>query len=307
MARKIILVADPGIDTAFAIVLALHDPQLDVVAIAPTAGNVSAQQSTNNVHVIVETVDPPRLPRLGAALPVNDGHDATKEHGPTGLGNLSLTSRGLHNVRPVDKLLVEEVRQNKGEVTVVAIGPLTPLAHALDRDADFAKMLKSLVIVGGSWREPGDAAPMSEFHMHHDPLAARRVLHCGVPMTLLPLDITRQALFAPAELDDLVPDTTPGGSFLRKMVPFGVHATAKTCGIEGYYLKDVMGVVAAAMPQWFHAKPMTVDVETHGEVTRGMTVFDLRSNRDAPNVDVVLEVDMPNVRKYVRQVFHHPG
>jgi inosine-uridine nucleoside N-ribohydrolase len=307
MARKVILIADPGIDTAFALVLALHDPQLDVLAIAPTAGNVSAEQATNNVHVIVETVDPPRLPRLGAALPLDSGHHGTKEHGPTGLGCLSLTSRGLHNARPVDKLLVEEVRQHKGEVSVVVLGPLTALAHAMDREADFAKMLKSLVIVGGSWREPGDAGPMSEFHMHFDPVAARRVLQCGVPMTLLPLDITRQALFAPAELDDLVPNSTPGGSFLRKMVPFGVHATAAMCGIEGYFLKDVLGVVAAAMPQWFHAKPMTVDVETHGELTRGMTVFDLRPQRGAPNVDVVQEVDMPNVRKYLRQVFHHPG
>jgi hypothetical protein len=78
MARKVIVVADPGIDGAFAVALALRDPNLDLIGLAATAGNVSAEQATRNVHILIEQLDPPRWPRLGAALP--------SDYGTTGRG-----------------------------------------------------------------------------------------------------------------------------------------------------------------------------------------------------------------------------
>ncbi len=88
MARKVILVTDPGIDGAFAGALALFAPELEVVGLAATAGNVPAEQATRNVHILVEQLDPPRWPRLGAALPVEYDVDARSLHGPNGLGGV---------------------------------------------------------------------------------------------------------------------------------------------------------------------------------------------------------------------------
>src|SRR5262245_53691496 len=85
MAQKVILVADPGIDTAFAVALALHDPEIDVVGLVASAGNIPADRATQNVHLLINAVDPPKWPRLGAALPVTYDIDGTKLHGPDGL------------------------------------------------------------------------------------------------------------------------------------------------------------------------------------------------------------------------------
>src|SRR5262245_45369066 len=115
MARPVVLVADPGIDTAFALALALHDPELDVLGLAATAGNVPADQATQNVHIVVEQLDPPRWPRLGAALPVEYDVDGTRLHGPTGLGGVNFPCARLHHPHPGDKLLIDLARQHPRE------------------------------------------------------------------------------------------------------------------------------------------------------------------------------------------------
>src|SRR5438309_3754510 len=110
MARKVILIADPGIDGAFAIALALHDPDLNVVGLAATAGNVPAEQATRNVHILVEQLDPARWPRLGAALPVEYDVDARALHGANGLGGVDFPCAQLHHPHASDKLLCDLVR-----------------------------------------------------------------------------------------------------------------------------------------------------------------------------------------------------
>src|SRR5712692_4871609 len=97
MARKVLLVADPGIDGAFAISLALHDPELEVVGLAATAGNVSADQATKNVHILIHQIDPARWPRLGAALPMEYDVDGSRLHGPGGFGGASFPSAETHH------------------------------------------------------------------------------------------------------------------------------------------------------------------------------------------------------------------
>ncbi len=183
MANKVILIGDPGIDTAFAVALALNDPTLEVLALLATAGNVSAEQATRNVHIVVEQLDPRRWPRLGAALPVEYDLDGIRLHGPGGLGGVSFPCAELHHPHPSDRLLVDMVRQHPKEVTVVSMGPLTVLARALDRDPELPALVQRVVCLGGTLNEPGNAGPVSEFHFACDPLAARQVLQCGVSLT----------------------------------------------------------------------------------------------------------------------------
>src|SRR6516164_649123 len=136
MARKLIFVADPGIDGAFAVALALREPELELLGLAATAGNVSAEQATRNVHILIEQLDPPRWPRLGAALPVEYPVDAVKLHGSGGLGGIDFPCAQLHHPHPSDKLLSDLLHLHPKEVAVVLMGPPSVFARALDRDSD---------------------------------------------------------------------------------------------------------------------------------------------------------------------------
>src|SRR5690348_180464 len=109
MARKVILITDPGIDGAFAVTLALHDPDLEVLGLAATAGNVTAEQATQNVHILVEQSDPSRWPRIGAALPVEYEVDGSRLHGANGLGGIKFPCARLHHPHPSDKLIIDLV------------------------------------------------------------------------------------------------------------------------------------------------------------------------------------------------------
>jgi inosine-uridine nucleoside N-ribohydrolase len=303
MMRKIIVVADPGIDGAFAIVLALYDPDLDVLGLAASAGNISAEQATKNVQTVVEQVDPPRWPRLGAAVTVDYGTDGTRLHGPGGLGGLDFPCAQLHHQHSSDKLLIDLARQNPKDVTVVALGPLTVLARAFDRDPELSAFLHRLVCVGGTWHEPGNASAVAEFHFYCDPVAARQVLHSGVPLTLIPLDVTRKAVFSPSELLEMTSRDSPACRFLGRIAPHGVRTTSNLYGIEGLHLKDVLGIVAVALPEAFTTKLMSVDIETRGELTRGMMVVDARPNRkNSNNVDLAIGIDIAPVRQYIHRV-----
>ena len=302
MAHQVILLADPGIDGAFAVALALLDPDIDVAGLAATAGNIDADQATKNVHILVEQFDPPRWPRLGAALPVEYELDGTRLHGPGGLGGVDFPCAKLHHPHPSDKLIVDLVRQHPNDVTIIAMGPLTVLARALDRDAELPALVHRMICLGGAWHEPGNASAVAEFHFYCDPAAARQVLHCGAPLTLIPLDVMRKVVFSPSDLLELPSPESRTSSFLRKIVPHGIRATSNLYGIEGFHLKDVLGIVALALPGAISARSMAVDVEVRGELTRGMSVVDARPLTNAKtNVELAVGLDVVAVRQYIER------
>src|SRR5262245_54667386 len=303
MMQKIILVADPGIDGAFATVLALFDPNLDVLGVAATAGNISAEQATKNVQTLIEQVDPRRWPRLGAALPVEYATDGTRLHGPGGLGGIDFPCAQLHHQHSSDKLLIDLVRQNPKDVTIVVLGPLTVVARAFDRDPELPALVQRLVCVGGAWHEPGNATAVAEFHFYCDPAAARQVLKSGTPLTLVPLDITRKALFSPTDLLEMTSRSSAACRFLGRIVPYGIGTTSNLYGIEGLQLKDVLGVAVVALPTAFTTKAMAVDIETRGELTLGMSVVDARpSRKNSTNVDLAVAVEIAPIRNYIDQI-----
>src|SRR5262249_44189466 len=267
--------------------------------LAATPGNVPADQATRNVQTLVEQFDPPRWPRLGAAPAVEYEVDAVNLHGANGLGGVDFPCARLHHPHPSDKLICDLARQHPKEVTVVLLGPATVLARALDRDSELVSLLQRVVMLGGAWHEPGDAGPATEFHFVCDPAAARQVLHCGIPITLLPLDVTRKLVFSPADLLQLQSAESAPAAFLRRTVPVGFRSTSGLYGTEGFYLQDVLGGVAVAKPDALTTRPAYADVETRGDLTRGMSVFDTRWGTKAkPNVELVTAVDIAVARKY---------
>jgi inosine-uridine nucleoside N-ribohydrolase len=302
MAQKIVLVADPGIDAAFAIALALFDPQFDVLALAATAGNIPAAQATRNMHILVEHFDPPKWPRVGESLPVTYDQDGSRLHGPGGLGGLDLQCAELHRPHPADRVIAEEVRGQAGEITVVSLGPLTVLARAMDRDPEFAKHVKQFIIVGGAWHEPGNASAVAEFNFFCDPQAVRKILRSGTPITLIPHDLAGKVLYSPTEIATLPLGEGRCGLVLRHMLTAGINNSAQLFGIEGFRLTAVLGIAAVAVPAAFKIRRMHVDVETQGELTRGMSVIDSRHQAGSPNVDLAVDVDGRQVRGYVEQI-----
>lgn len=303
MPRKVILVADPGIDTTFAIALAFHDPNLDVIGLLPCAGNVSATQACSNVNLLVTQLDPPKWPRTAAALPVEYEMDGTALHGPDGLGGLDLPITEKHQPHPADKVLCELVRQNPREVTLICLGPATTLAAAFHRDPELPGLVDRVVLVGGVWKDPGNAGPVSEFHFALDPDAARRVLRANVHPTVVPLDVTRKLLLPPSELLELPNPDSRTCQFLRQIVPFGIRASSNRYGIEGFHLKDVMGVAAVALPGSVTTEERHVDVETKGDLTRGMMVVDARKfGAGKPNTQLGVEAAIGEVRQYIGRI-----
>jgi purine nucleosidase len=298
VARKVILDVDPGIDDALAVAVALFDPQLDVLAVTATGGNVSAQQATINVQTIVEQLDPPRLPRLGAApLDASLAEDGRQLHGADGLGNADFPVAELHNMHPAEKVLCDEVRAAPEEVTIIATGPLTNLARAMQREPNFASMVGRLVIVGGAVTAPGNIAPAAEFNMYCDPLSARMVLCSRMTKTLVPLDATSLYLMTFDQLDQLPTDTTRVGAFLRRILPYAFRSHRQVLGLEGIYIHGALGIIAATNPELFETHDMAGDVETQGELTSGATIFDRRQARQwRSNMDVATNLDVAAVK-----------
>jgi inosine-uridine nucleoside N-ribohydrolase len=297
MARKVILDVDPGADDAIAICLALSDPRLDVVAVTATGGNVPPAQATRNVQAIIEQLDPPRWPRLGSALE-NDGllADRREIHGADGLGDTCFNVSELHHRHPSDKVICDEVRAAPEELTILALGPLTNIAAAIQRDPDLATMIGHLIIAGGSVAAPGDVTSIAEFNIYCSPQAARTVFRSPVTKTLVPLDVTRQVVMTYEQLGQLPGEQTRTGRLLTSILPPAFRAHRQHLGLEGLYLDDAVAVVAATDPQLFEMTPLHGDVETAGELALGATVFDRRQVPDRPpNMEVAVEIETQSV------------
>jgi purine nucleosidase len=293
-ARKIIIDCDPGIDDAVALCLALFDPRLEVVAVTATPGNVDGHQATRNVQTLIEHLDPPKWPRLGAASITDHvpAAEARHIHGQDGLGDVGLVGAELHHPRPADKVIADVLRDMPGEVSIVTLGPLTNVARAIQRDPDLATMLDRIIMVGGSVSGIGNVTPSAEFNMFCDPEAARAVFRSRTTKTLIPLDVTTQVVLTFDLVDKLPSATTRAGSLLRKIVPFLYRAFRQELGREGILLHDAVGILATLQPELFETEDLAGDVEVAGDLTCGATIFDRRSRPEwRNNMEVATAID----------------
>jgi inosine-uridine nucleoside N-ribohydrolase len=279
--KKVILDVDPGIDDAVAMTIALFDSSIEVVAVTATGGNVTPEQAALNVQAIIEQLDPPRWPRIGVGSAPDAGLPAHSHRisGVRGLGSVDFDVVPLQNRHPAEKVISEELRAAPGEITIVALGPMTNIARTIQRDNALADMIGSLVIMGGTLGWPGNVTAAAEFNVYCDPQAARFVFRLPTATkVLVPLDITRQVLFGYELLNQLPGEDTRAGRFLRKILPFSYRSHHQTLGIEGIYLNDSVALVAAINPELFELEMTAGDVELGGELTTGATVFDRRRN-----------------------------
>ncbi|WP_010584201.1 nucleoside hydrolase [Schlesneria paludicola] len=317
MPQKLIIDADPGIGDALAIAIALADPELDVIALTAVGGAVSAVQAGRNLQALVEAIDPPKWPRIGQAEASQRMHDAESSisspewqnqlrslNGPDGLGDWSVAVADLHHPRDAAKLMTELAREYPDEITVLTLGPLSNVALAADLDAGFLSNLGSLVCLAGTIASEGDVTAAAEFNVYHHPEAARVVLKSPTMKCIVSRDVSHRAILTFDQLDRLgLSEATRSCALLRQLLPFALRAHRQHLGVEGIWLPELTALAAVSRPRLFKRSPLSVDVETEGHLTRGMTVFD-RRQRPAwhNNVDALVDVDAQGVLDYLVQM-----
>ena len=198
--KPVLIDTDPGLDDALALVLALRAAALDVKAITVVSGNVPLPICTANVLRILETLDSESPPDVfeGCAEPLSSRvARAEHVHGTDGLGGVS-QSYPVVRLRTADghaaDAIVELARRERSALTLIALGPLTNVALAIQRDARAMAGIREIVVMGGSFDGRGNATPKAEFNFYSDPSAARTVIRSGLPVTLVGLNVTEQAL-----------------------------------------------------------------------------------------------------------------
>lgn len=271
MTHKIIFDTDPGIDDAMALLFIAASPALDLLAITTIFGNADIETTTRNALYLKQ--------RFGMSAPVFKGTDKpltrprnpspTFVHGENGLGDVELT--GLVPAQPEAKsahqAIIDIARQHPGEVTLVAVGPLTNLALALQADPEVATLLKAVVIMGGAFGvagKPGNVTPVAEANIWNDPEAADQVFTAPWTLTAVSLDVTTQVVMSPAYMDALEASAGAAGQFLNEISkPYAAFYGSRD-GISGCCVHDAAAVAFVIDPSLFTVRRGSVRVITDG-------------------------------------------
>jgi inosine-uridine nucleoside N-ribohydrolase len=309
LTTPILIDTDPGIDDALAILLALASPEVSVEGITTVAGNVEVDLATTNVFRILDAVGPPRRPPVaqGAAAPLAGPLiTAAHVHGDDGLGNLAAFREPdgrprypepSHTLETLDgaDVILETADRFAGRLVIVALGPLTNVAVALQRDHERLAQAERIVVMGGAVAVAGNVTPAAEFNIHVDPEAAAEVFASGLPIELVPLDVTRRVVLTEADLRAaLARSGCRTARFIEDFTAHGFDFEAKR-GDGRMTLHDPLAVGVAVDPTLVSFEALHVAVECTGRLTRGMTVADRRSHRPgpAPTCRAALDVDAP--------------
>ena len=276
--RNIIIDTDPGQDDAVAILLALASPELNVLGITAVAGNVPLALTTRNICQVLELAGRTDVPvYAGAAQPlVRKLVTAEHVHGSTGLDGPTLPEPTLllKEGEAADFIVRTMRSEPAGSVTLCALGPLTNLALALSRAPDIAPRIREIVLMGGGCFEGGNITPAAEFNVYVDPHAAQQVLASGVPIVMMPLDVTHQVLTTQARVAALRTIGTRCAVAVADMLAFFERFDVEKYGTDGGPLHDPCVVAYLLQPSLFSGRLINVEVETTSELTLGMTVAD---------------------------------
>ncbi len=311
---RVVIDTDPGLDDALALLLALRSPELQIVGITTVCGNVPVGQATKNLFRVLNLL--PLCPSMaigqGAARPLEyQLATATQFHGTDGLGDLDqfLDAAGACRYAPprlpASLPTAQEVwqdcgRRYSGELTLITLGPLTNVALALKVSPGTVQRFTRIIAMAGAIAVPGNVTPVAEFNVFVDPHAARRVVQAGLPLTLIPLDVTTQVGFERQRIASLTREPCDNvAQFIADSMGTGFDFAETVEGHGRVYLHDPLAVAAAIDATLLTVEPLHVAVEATGDAARGMTIADRRAllpeHRSKPNVQVALRVDAMRV------------
>ncbi|MBN1450390.1 MAG: nucleoside hydrolase [Anaerolineales bacterium] len=294
MKKRIIIDTDPGIDDSLAILLALASPEIQLEGLTVVHGNCSAEQGTRNALSILELAGASHIPvAKGCELPlVQPSLLAPETHGNTGLGYANLPEPGS---RPILQhgcdFLIDKIMSNPGEITLVAIGPLTNVALAIRKDPRIIEAVKEVFIMGGAMRHEGNTTPLAEFNTYVDPHAAHIVYHSGMPITLTPLDVTYECILLAEDVARLQKIKSPIAPFIADSTRFYMEFHDEYQGIQGCVINDPLTLALTFTPDLCNYEEYYVDVDISGGVSMGKTFADFFGMTGKPaNMKVALGV-----------------
>lgn len=272
---RILLDCDPGHDDAMAIVYAAR--RLDLVGITTVFGNTPLAHTTRNALAVCELIGLTVPVAAGMAGPLlGTPASAAHIHGRTGLDGAVLPEpRGAPHGQHAVAFLIEQARAAPGELTLVAVGPLTNVAVALRTEPRLAGWLREIVLMGGS-TDVGNITPQAEFNIHCDPEAAAAVFASGAPVRMVGLNVTRQAGIGPAHVERLAASGGPVGRAFAGLLAFYLERTRAVYGRDTAAMHDPCALLALTEPDLLRWHDTPVHVELASPALRGMTACDLR-------------------------------
>jgi inosine-uridine nucleoside N-ribohydrolase len=302
----VVIDTDPGLDDALAILLALRSPELEVLGMTTVCGNVPVGQATKNLFRVLSLLSSPSvLVGQGAARPLEyQLATAAAFHGTDGLGELDrfvdeagacrYPAPRLPAALPTAQEVWQECgRRYPGELVLITLGPLTNVALALKVSPATVQRFTRIIAMAGAIAVPGNVTPVAEFNVYVDPHAAKRVLQAGLPLTLVPLDVTTQVGYDRSRLAALTQGSCDGVTcFIADALGRGFDFAETVEGHGQVYLHDPLAVAAAVDPSLIRTDSLYVEVETVGETTRGATIADRRTLRPEHKAKSNVQVGM---------------
>ncbi|XP_050275561.1 probable uridine nucleosidase 2 [Quercus robur] len=311
--KKIIIDTDPGIDDAMAIFVALQSPEVEVIGLTTIYGNVYTTLATTNALHLLEVAGRTDIPVAeGSHVSITNNKKlriADFVHGKDGLGNQNFPPpKGKPIEQSAAKFLIEQAKLYPGKVTVVALGPLTNIALAIQQDPAFSKNIGQIVLLGGAFLVNGNVNPASEANIFGDPDAADIVFTSGADVVAVGINVTHQVVFTDADREKLSRSDGKFAQYLCKIldVYFSYHHDAYN--IKGVYLHDPATILAAVDPSLMTYTEGVVRVQTSG-ITKGLTILYNKQKRfgevtewtDKPTVKVAVTADAPALVKLVME------
>ncbi len=294
MPKRILFDTDPGIDDACAILLALASPEVSVEGLSIVHGNCSLKQGTTNAISVLELANATHIPvAKGCEFPLlQPSLLAPETHGDTGLGYAELPPPRLKPIaqHAID-FLIEKILASPGEITLVAIGPLTNVALAVRQEPRIVQALKEIVIMGGALRYEGNTTALAEFNTYVDPHAAHIVYHAGIPTTLVPLDVTYQCVLTQGDVRRLREVDSSITKFVADATRFYMQFHDEFQKIDGCVINDPLALALTFAPELCTYQELPVDVDISGGISLGKTVADFYNYGKKPaNMRVALGV-----------------
>lgn len=275
--EKLIIDTDPGIDDTMAIFMGFQAPEVEILGFTTIFGNVTTEAATRNALLLCEIAGRPGVPVAeGSHEPLKGGKPRVADfvHGSDGMGNTCLPPPKAKKVeKSASEFLVDKVSEFPGEVSVLALGPLTNLALAIKRDASFASKVKKIVVLGGAFFALGNVNPAAEANILGDPEAADIVFTSGAEIVVVGINITTQVKLTDADLLDLRLSKGKHTQILSDMCKFYRDWHVKSDGVYGIFPHDPVSFMALVRPDLFTYKRGVVRVETQGICT-GHTLMD---------------------------------